>query len=182
MYVIWIYCYLYAYTDIKVGLEVSFAGACCSSSLRSSVCLYFLKTFLSFSTEPLGQFQPNTKHFLVKGIYVRIAEGTNLDSKRTGFGKVDASFFFKWRTTFFPRRANGNKLEIEWGLLKISRITFSIKLDTKHPWMKGIELCWNKELQRFQREINSYIVIIPCNWRFLIIFLSRTTWVNFNQT
>ena len=177
---------MYAYTYIKVvpGLEVSFAGACCPSSVRPSVCLYFLKTFLSFSTEPLGQFQPNTKHFLVKGIYVRIAEGTKLDSKRTGFGKVDASFlgFFQMKDHVFPRRANGNKLRIEWELLKISRITFSIKLDTKHPWMKGIELCWNKELQRFQREINSYIVILPCNWRFLTIFLSRTTWANFNQT
>ena len=62
---------------------------------------------------------------------------------------------FKWRARPFPRGANYEIVKIHWRNLKIffSRTTesTSTKLSTKHPWVKGIQVCSNEGLRTFPR-------------------------------
>ena len=68
-------------------------------------------------------------------------------------------------------------MKIHWWNLKIffSRTTepISTKLGTKHPWMKGIQICSNEGPCFFSRGDNYKMVKI--HWRNLKIFFSWTT-------
>ena len=94
-------------------------------SVRPSVCKLF--TFSSSSPEPLGQFQPNLAQNILgwRGFkYVQV-KGPSL----------------------FQGEIITQIAKIHWRNLKIffSRTTGSIstKLDTKHPWVKEIQVCSN---------------------------------------
>ena len=49
----------------------------------------------------------------------------------------------------------------------------SIKLGTKHPWVKGIQICSNGGPRPFPR--GDYYVIVKIHWGNLKMFFSRTT-------
>ena len=56
--------------------------------------------------------------------------------------------FFKWRATPFPRGDNYKIAKVHWRNFKFfSRTTgpISTKIGTKHPWVKGIQVCSNEE-------------------------------------
>ena len=110
------------------------------SSVRPSVCLSICKlfTFSTSSPEPLGQFQPNfnKKHPWVEGIQFWLNEGSGP----------------------FPRGDNSENVKLYWkifkNLLLQNHLTISTKLDTKHPWVVGIEDCSNEGPHRFQSGYN----------------------------
>ena len=56
----------------------------------------------------------------------------------------------------FPRGDNYEIAKIHWQNLKIfsSRTTWPIKLSTKHPWVKGIQVSANKGIRPFPRGDN----------------------------
>ena len=54
-----------------------------------------------------------------------------------------------------------------------NQLSISPKLGTKHPWVKGIQVCSNEGPRPFPRGDNYEIVKI--HWRNLKIFFSRTT-------
>ena len=87
------------------------------------------------------------------------------------------SSLFKWRTLPFSREDNYKIVKIHWRNLKLffSRRTgpISTKLGTKHPWMKGIQVCSNERPCPFLKGNNYEIAKI--HWRNLKIFFSRTT-------
>ena len=75
-------------------------------------------------------------------------------------------------------------VKINWRNLKIfsSRNTEPIwtKLGTKHPWMKGIQVCSNEGPRLFPRGDNYEIVKIHWrNWKNLLL---QNHWANLNQT
>ena len=97
------------------------------SSVCPSVCLYTFHIFIYFSRtiEPIST-KLGTKHPWVKGIQVCSNEGPRP----------------------FPRGDNYEIVKIHWRNLKIfSRTTepISTKLGTKHPWVKGIQVCSKEE-------------------------------------
>ena len=116
-----------------------------------------LFTFSSSSPEPLGHFQPNLAQSILgcMGFQVCSNEGP----------------------CPFSRGDNYEIVKIHWRNLKIffSRTTepISTKLGTKHPWVKGIQVCSNEGSRHFPRGDNYEIVKI--HWRNLKIFLFRTT-------
>ena len=73
----------------------------------------------SSSPEPLSQFQPNLAQPLMKGIQVCSNEGP----------------------CSFPRGDNYEIVKFKNLLLHWTTEPFSIKHGTKHPWMKGIQIC-----------------------------------------
>ena len=77
------------------------------------------------------------------------------------------SSLFKEGPRPFPRGDNYEIVKIHWRNLKIffSRTTepISTKLGTKHPWVKGIQVCSNEGPRPFTRGDNYEIVII--HWR-----------------
>ena len=86
-----------------------------------------LKIFFSRTTDPIST-KLSTKHPWVKGIIFCTNEGP----------------------CPFPREENYEIEKVHWRNLKkifFSRTTgsFSNKLDTKHPWVKGIQICSNEE-------------------------------------
>ena len=57
--------------------------------------------------------------------------------------------------------------------VNFSHFHLTTKLGTKYPWVKGIQVCSNKEPRPSQRGGNREI--IKMNWQLLKIFFSRTT-------
>ena len=81
----------------------------------------------------------------------------------------------------------GDNYEIEKNTFKNLKIFFfpkalvwpiSIKLGTKHPWVKKVQVCSNKGSRFFPK--GDYYEITKIHWRNLKIFLSRRA--NINQT
>ena len=76
----------------------------------------------------------------------------------------------------FPRGDNYEKVKIHWRNFKIffSRTTepISIKLGTKHSWVKGIKVCSNEGPRPSPSGDNSKHVKLY--WRYLKIFSSTT--------
>ena len=97
---------------------------------------YIDKILKSSSPEPLGQFH-QTKH-------------------NSSLGEGDSSLF-QWRANSFPREDNYEITKIHWQIWIIfSRTTgpISAKLGTKHPWVKGIQVCSNERLFFFRMGVN----------------------------
>ena len=113
------------------------------------------KIFFSRTNEPIST-KLGTKHPWVKGIQVCSNEGPRP----------------------FPRGDNNEIAKIHWRNSKIffSRTNepISTKLGTKHPWVKGIQVCSNEGPCSFSRGDNYKMVKI--HWRNIKIFFSRTTW------
>ena len=84
----------------------------------------------------------------------------------------------------FPRGDNYEKAKIHWWNLKIFfyRTTglISSKLGTKHPWVKGIQVCTNKGPHPFPRGDNYEIAKITLVKLKSPLLLNH--WANFNQT
>ena len=131
------------------------------SVVRLSVCLsvrlsvnFYIFDFFSRTTGPILT-RLGTNHPWVKGIQVCSKEG---DSPS-------------------PRGDNSKRVKIHWKFLKIffSRTNGpnSIKLGTKYPWVKGIQVCSNKGPGPLQRGDNHKNVKI--GWGHLKIFFYRTT-------
>ena len=115
---------------------------------------WHLKIFFSRTTNPFST-KLGTKHPWVKGIQVYSNKGPFA----------------------FPRADNYEIAKIHLQNLKIffSRTTepFSTKLDTKHPWVKGIQVYSNEGPHPSPRGDNNEIAKI--HWRNSKIFFSRTT-------
>ena len=101
----------------------------------------------------------------------------NLTQSILGWRGFKFASSFKWRAPSFKRGDNYEIVKIHWRNLKIFfyRTTgpISTKLNTKHPWVKGIQVCSNEGPHLFPRGHNYEIVKI--HWRNLKIFFSRTT-------
>ena len=119
------------------------------------------KIFFSRTTEPIST-KLGTKHPWVKGIQVCSNEGPRP----------------------FPRGDNYEIVKIHWWNFKIflSRTTepFSTKLVTKHPWVKGIQVCSNEWPRPFPRSDNCEKAKI--HWQTFKNLLLQNHWANFNQT
>ena len=113
-----------------------------------------LKIFFSRTTGPILT-KLGTKYPWVKGIQVCSNEGPHSS----------------------PRGDNNEIAKIHWRNSKIfffrTNEPISTKLGTKHPWVKGTQVCSNEGPRPFPRGDNYEIVKI--HWRNLKIFFSRTT-------
>ena len=111
-------------------------------SVHPSVCKLF--TFSSSSQEPLSQFQPNLAQNIL--------------------GWRGFKFIHMKGPGPFLRGDNYKIVKIHWRHLKIffSRTTepISTKLNTKHYWVNGIQVCSNEGPRPFPRGDNYQIVKI----------------------
>ena len=95
---------------------------------------------------------------------------------KASLGEGDSSLF-KWKVQPFSKGIINEIAKIHWLIWKIifSRTTvpISTKLDTKHPWVKGIQVCSNERFRPLSKGIINEIAKI--HWLIWKIFFSRTT-------
>jgi hypothetical protein len=100
---------------------------------------------------------------------------------KSSLGRGDSSFVKKKGDSPSPRRDNSKRLKTHWKFLKIffSRTCRpnSIKLGTNYPWMKGNQVCSNKEPCLLQRGDNRKNGVV--SFKNLLL---QSHWANFNQT
>ena len=77
--------------------------------------------------------------------------------------KGDSSLF-KWRPRHFPRGDDYEKAKIHWQNIEIfiSRTAgpISTKFGTKHPWVKGIQVCSNVEPFTSHKINNEFFLLL----------------------
>ena len=115
-----------------------------------------LFSFLSFSPEPLGQFQPNLAQSILGWRGFKFVQ-------MNGHALFQGEIITKYRKT-------------HWQNLKIFFRTtgpISTKLGTRHSWVKGNPVCTNERPHAFPRGDKHEKGKI--HWRNLKIFISRTT-------
>ena len=99
-------------------------------------------------------------------------------------GEGDSNLF-KWRATPFSKGDNSQNVKLFWKYWKIfffrTTSLISSKLCTKHPWLKGIQVCWLKGIQVYSNEEprlfprgDNYEMAKIHEWN-KKIFFSRTT-------
>jgi hypothetical protein len=124
------------------------------NSRRVKIHWHFLKIF--FRTSRPNSIKLGTNYPWVKGIQV-------CSNKRSGP---------------LQRGDNHKNVKMGWGHLKIffSRTTEPIltRLSTKHPWVKGIQVCSKERDSPSPRGDNSERV--KMHWKFLKIFFYITSW------
>ena len=117
--------------------------------------------FFSITTKPIST-KLSTKHPWMKGIQVCSNEGP----------------------CPFPKGDNYEIVKIHWWNVKVffSRTTgpISTKLCTKHPWVKGIQVCSNEGPRPFPRGDN-YEIAKNKLTKFKKNLLLQNHWANFNQ-
>jgi hypothetical protein len=127
------------------------------SGIRLSVCPsvnFYIFDFFSRTTGP-NLTRLGTNHPWVKGIQVCSKEGDSPSPRGDNCKRV--KMHRKFLKIFFFRTSRSN----------------SIKLGTKYPWVKGIQVCSNKGPVPLLRGDNHKYV--KMGWGHLKIFFSRTT-------
>ena len=131
-----------------------------------------LKWAFLIACRPSIRLSVNSSHFnlLLHNHWAKF----NQTWHKASLGGGDSNLF-KWRATSFYKADNSENVKLYWKYLKIfsrSNRPISTKLDIKHPWVEGIQIC-HEDPHPFPRADNSENVKLY--WKYLKIFFSRTT-------